>query len=162
MSKYSLVKLTLLIITLLSLITLSACYSTSDSQGSTDIDNENEGEIQMINIQVGDETLTATLVNNSSVDALVELLQEGPLTIDMVDYGNMEKVGPIGTTLPSNNSSITAQPGDLILYQGSALVIYYKPNSWNFTRLGSINDKTSEELLEILGSGDVQVTLSLT
>lgn len=79
----------------------------------------------------------------------------------MRDYGNMEKVGPIGQDLPRNDEPITTEAGDLILYQGNAFVIYYAPNSWNFTRLGKLNDITSEGLREILGSGGVTVVLSL-
>jgi hypothetical protein len=73
----------------------------------------------------------------------------------------MEKVGPLGMDLPRNDEQITAEAGDIILYQGSALVIYYAPNSWNFTRLGKINNVTAEELREILGDGNVTITLSL-
>ncbi|MCW3787293.1 cyclophilin-like fold protein [Plebeiibacterium sediminum] len=105
--------------------------------------------------------LTATLVDNSSVTALIELLKDGVLTIEMSDYGNMEKVGPIGTTLPRNDEQITTQPGDIILYQGSALVIYYAPNSWNFTRLGKIDNVFQNELKSILGTRDVSVKLEL-
>jgi len=112
-------------------------------------------------LQIGETALTATLADNSSVDALRELLTGGPLTIAMSDYANFEKVGPIGQSLPTNNEQITTEPGDLILYQGSSFVIYYAPNSWNFTRLGKINDVTAEDLREILGPGDVTVTLSL-
>ena len=115
-----------------------------------------------MNVIVGDTTFTATLADNSSAQALVELLQEGPLTIEMSDYGNMEKVGPIGQTLPANNEQITTEPGDIILYQSNSLVIYYDTNSWNFTRIGKINDVTQEELLDALGSGDVSVTFALS
>lgn len=73
----------------------------------------------------------------------------------------MEKVGSLGQDLPTNDEQITTEAGDLILYQGNSFVIYYAPNSWNFTRLGKINDVTAEELQEILGEGDVTVTLSL-
>ena len=112
-------------------------------------------------ITAGDTTFMATLANNSSVEALKELLAEGPLTIDMSDYGSMEKVGPIGTDLPRNDEQITTGAGDVILYQGNSLVIYYDTNSWNFTRIGKIEGVTGEELLEALGSGDVTVTFSL-
>jgi hypothetical protein len=118
-------------------------------------------EVNRMNIQIGDTVLTATLVENSSVDALREALSEGPLTVTMHDYGSMEKVGPLGMDLPRNDEQITAEAGDIILYQGSALVIYYAPNSWNFTRLGKINNVTAEELREILGDGNVTITLSL-
>ena len=73
----------------------------------------------------------------------------------------MEKVGALGRSFPRNDEQITTQAGDIILYQGNALVIYYAPNSWNFTRLGKIDDVTAEELKSILGDGNVTVTLSL-
>ncbi len=115
-----------------------------------------------IKITINNETeLTASMVENSSVAALMELLSEDYLTIEMSDYSNMEKVGLIGTTLPRNDEQITTEPGDLILYQGNALVIYYAPNSWNFTRLGKIDSITQQELIDVLGPGDVTVKLEL-
>ena len=114
-----------------------------------------------MNIKIGDKVLTATLVENASVDALKVALSEGPITVNMHDYGNVEKVGSLGMDLPRTDEQITTEPGDLILYQGNAFVIYYAPNSWNFTRLGKIDNVTSEELREILGAGDVTITLSL-
>lgn len=79
----------------------------------------------------------------------------------MSDYGNMEKVGPIGQSLPRNDQQTTTGPGDVILYQGNSLVIYYDTNSWNFTRIGKIENVTREELLSALGSGSVSVTFFL-
>lgn len=114
-----------------------------------------------IEIEVNGHTLTATLEDNSSAQALLELLNEGPITIEMQDYGNFEKVGSLGTTLPRNDEQITTQAGDLILYQGNQLTIYYDTNSWNFTRLGKIDNITQRELKEILGTGSVTATLSL-
>lgn len=112
-------------------------------------------------ITVGDKILTAVLADNSSADALKEILVSGPLTIDMSDYGTMEKVGPIGQSLPTNDEQITTAAGDIILYMGNSLVIYYDTNSWNFTKLGKIQDITQEELKEILGADNVAVTFSL-
>lgn len=118
-------------------------------------------EENVMKITVGDTTFTATLADNSSAEALKEMLMEGPLTIDMSDYGNMEKVGPIGKNLPENNEQITTEAGDIILYLGNSLVIYYDTNTWNFTRLGKINDVTQAELKEALGNGDVIVIFSI-
>ena len=112
-------------------------------------------------ITVGNRELTATLVANSSTEALKEWLRTGPVTINMRDYGNMEKVGSFGRNLPTNDERITTEPGDLILYQGNAFVIYYAPNTWSFTRLGKINGVTRQDLLAVLGEGNVTVTLSL-
>jgi hypothetical protein len=118
-------------------------------------------ETNQMKLQIGDIVFTATMADNSSVDTLMEMLEDGPIAIYMRDYANMEKVGSLGRSLPRNDEQITTTFGDLILYQGSALVIYYAPNSWNFTRLGRINDVTQDELKKVLGKGDVTVTLSL-
>ena len=123
--------------------------------------NTQENGNSALNITVNGTTLTAELADNSSAQALRELLAAGPRTIQMSDYGNMEKVGPLGQSLPTNNAQIDTQAGDIILYQGDQIVIYYDTNSWNFTRLGKINGATAQELRNILGSGDVSVTLSL-
>ena len=99
--------------------------------------------------------------NNSSADAFIELLKNGDVTVEMHDYGGFEKVGPLGTSLPRNDADITTSPGDVILYQGNQITIYYDVNSWNFTRLGKVQDVSKEELKSILGSGNVTVRFSL-
>lgn len=109
----------------------------------------------------GGKAFTATLVDNSSVQALLEHLAKGDIVVDMEDYANMEKVGSLGVSLPRNDRQTTTGPGDLILYQGHNFVIYYDTNSWSFTRLGKIDNATQAELKAALGKGDVRVTLSL-
>lgn len=127
----------------------------------TEADASKSTEQNEITITAGDTVFAAALADNSSGDALKELLVEGSLTIDMSDYGNMEKVGPIGKDLPTNDEDITTKAGDLILYQGNLLVIYYDKNSWNFTRLGKIEGVTGKELLDAFGDEDITVTFSL-
>ena len=109
----------------------------------------------------GNHTLTATLADNSSALAFYELLEKGPVTIKMTDYGNFEKVGPLGTKLPRNDTQITTQTGDIILYQGNQITIYYDTNSWNFTRLGKIDGVTKTELKRILSKGDVTAVFEI-
>ena len=94
-------------------------------------------------------------------ESFFEKLKNGNVKIEMKDYGNFEKVGPLGTSLPTNDESITTRPGDLILYQGNQITIYYDRNSWRFTRLGKVQGLTQAELKEILGDGNVEVTFSL-
>ncbi len=112
-------------------------------------------------IQVNDTVFTAKFEDHSSAEAFRTLLESGPLTVSMRDYGNFEKVGDLGQSLPQNDTSITTVPGDVILYQGDSITIYYDTNSWTFTRLGRIQNVTKEELVEALGSGDVTVVFSL-
>lgn len=129
-------------------------YNEQTDPSMENVEAEEGGETIMdhsMKITIGETTLTATLEDNSSAEALVEKLKEGDLTLDLEDYGNMEKVGGLGFSLPRNDRQIRTQAGDLILYQGDAFVIYYDTNSWNFTRLGKIDGVTGEELKEILG-----------
>ena len=114
-------------------------------------------------IYINDNKLEVTLDNNSSVDALVEILKTGDITYTANDYGNFEKVGNIGHNLPSNDEQIDTQAGDVILYQGNNICLYYGTNSWSFTRLGKINGYTSAEIRNLLGAGkgSVQVRISL-
>ena len=114
-----------------------------------------------ITSESGNHTLTATLTDNSSAVAFYELLQKGPVTISMHDYGSFEKVGSLGKTLPRNDTQITTSAGDIILYQGNQITIYYDKNSWNFTRLGRVDGKTQAELKQILGKGDVTAVFSI-
>ena len=118
-------------------------------------------ETQMIYAYIGDEALTILPSGNSSSDAFIALLQSGDVTVDMHDYGNFEKVGPLGTSLPRNDEPITTEPGDVILYQGNQITIYYDVNSWNFTRLGKVQDKTQEELKTFLDNNSVSIRFSL-
>ena len=127
-------------------------------------DNQNKTKMESNTIKLtleGGKTFTAILADNSSAKALQELLAKGNVTVKMEDYGNMEKVGPLGTALPRNDRPTTTGPGDIILYQGKYLVIYYATNSWNFTRLGKIDHVSGNELKTALGESDVTVTLSL-
>ena len=104
-------------------------------------------------------TYTATLADNPSAKAFAALLKDGPLTVSTRDYGNFEKVGSLGTELPRTDEQITTAPGDIILYQGDQITVYYAQNTWSFTRLGRIDDPSG--LLEALGSGDVEITFQL-
>lgn len=117
-------------------------------------------EESALKITVGEHVFLATFEDNSSAEEFRELLSQGPLTIEMEDYGGFEKVGPLGTELTRNDRQITTEPGDVILYQGNQITIYYGTNSWNFTRLARIDDPS--ELQEKLGSGSISVTFSLT
>lgn len=139
--------------------TQAAESQTPSGQSSPEVP-ERKGET-MIYAKIGDETLTIRPEENSSAEAFVALLQEGDLTVAMHDYGGFEKVGPLGTDLPTNDESITTEPGDVILYQGNQITIYYDTNTWRFTRLGRVQGMTADRLREVLGSGDPTVVFSL-
>ncbi len=112
-------------------------------------------------IVIGEHTLAVKMADNSSAKALLALLKDGDITVEARDYGSFEKVGALGAELPTNDEEITTQPGDVILYQGDKITVYYDTNSWSFTRLGKVQGVTAGELKEILGDGDVTMVLSL-
>ena len=130
----------------------------SSSAGST----SKVGEAPVkLKIHVNDTTFTATLNGNSSAKALVELLQKGDLTLDMEDFSNFEKVADLPVTLPRNDTPTDTDAGDLILYLGKRIVIYYDKNSWDFTPLGKIDNVNKKRLKQILGDGNATVTFSV-
>jgi hypothetical protein len=120
-----------------------------------------EEEQMQICITVGNEKLSAIPEDNSSAEAFIELLRESPMTIKMSDYAGMEKVGSLETSLPKNDTQMDVSPGDVILYQGNQITIYYGTNSWSLTKLAVIQDITGDKLLNMLGAGDVEVTFSI-
>lgn len=127
--------------------------------------NSESGKTTMNNdtfyISANGVTFSAVFAENSSAEAFRDLLSAGDVTVFSHDYGNFEKVGKLGTTLPQNDERITTIPGDVILYQGNQITVYYNINSWNFTRLGKIENASRDSLLDAFGESDVEITFSL-
>jgi hypothetical protein len=147
---------------IVAILLLSACSSDAASSTQPSQPESNKGSVPMkLKIHVNDTTFTATLADNSSATALKELLQKGDLTLDMEDFSNFEKVADLPTTLPRNDTQIDTDAGDIILYQGKSITIYYDKNSWNFTRLGKIDNVDKIRLKQILGNGNATVTFSV-
>ena len=144
-----------LIVSFVLFILSSVLFAAGNSMDKNTLD-----EKLIININ-GQTDLAATLYDNSSSRALVELLQKGAVTVKMHDYGSFEKVGPLGTSLPRTDTQITTEPGDIILYLGNQITIYYDTNSWNFTRLGKVDGVSQSELKQILGKGNVTTVFSV-
>ena len=115
-----------------------------------------------MNITINGKMVSCQLVDNSSTRTLLAQLEKGDITYEADDYGNFEKVGYIGFSLPQNNESITTTAGDVILYQGNNICLYYGTNSWSFTRLGKIEGMSKDEIKTFLnaGGGSVRITLS--
>lgn len=135
-----------------------------NSQNETEINDENvmiqgENKEMKINVIVNGITFTASLEQNEAVDALLDMMNEGPVTIDMQDYAGFEKVGDLPTSLPTQDQRIITQPGDIVLYQGNQIVMFYGTNSWSYTRLGHIDNLSGWQ--EALGNENVTTVLSL-
>ena len=105
--------------------------------------------------------VTVDWEDNASVEALRELCKNGSITIRMSMYGGFEQVGSIGTSLPREDVQTTTSSGDIVLYSGDQIVVFYGSNSWSYTRLGHITDSSGHSMEELLGSGNVSLTISL-
>ena len=155
-----------LIIIILSVILFATTACASENRSSKSSDKRDFSKMKMkIKIEItsenGSHTLTATLADNSSAHAFYKLLQKESVTIDMHDYGSFEKVGSLPSSLPRNDTQITTESGDIILYQGNQITIYYDTNSWNFTRLGRVDGVTKSELKQSLGKENVTAVFQL-
>ena len=121
--------------------------------------DEKEQTVMKMNVQIGDHTFTATLEDNQAVAELVAMMEEGPVTITLNDYGGFEKVGSLGRSLTTSNSQTTTTAGDIVLYNGNNIVMFYGSNSWSYTRLGKIDDLTG--WADALSGGSITAILTL-
>ena len=116
---------------------------------------------QMLCMKIGESTVSVDWEDNESVEALRALCREAPLTVSLSMYGGFEQVGPIGTSLPRSDVQTTTEAGDIVLYAGNQIVVFYGSNSWAYTRLGHIAGQSAADLAALLGQGDVSLTLWL-
>ena len=131
----------------------------SETEESNMLKNEAGSTMRLL---VGEKELSVNWEENESVDALSELVGGQPLSIQMSMYGGFEQVGAIGTSLPRNDVQTTTSTGDIVLYSGNQIVMFYGSNSWAYTRLGKVTDMSADEMTELLGNGDVTITLTRT
>ncbi len=119
---------------------------------------------QKMFITIDGQTQSVTLADNAATRALAEKLQQAPVTVTLNSSGGFEIWGALGFSLPTSNQQMTAQPGDIVLYNGSNICLFYGSNSWSYTRLGKIDGMTESELRTFLKAGEnnIRVTLSLT
>ena len=130
---------------------------------SSDNEMKAENMEQKMYITIDGQTQSVTLVDNSATRALVEKLRQAPISVTLNSSGGFEIWGALGFSLPTSNQQMTAQPGDVILYSGSNICLFYGSNSWSYTRLGKIDGLTESELRSFLKAGEsnISVTLSL-
>ena len=121
---------------------------------------EEKGTIGMT-LKINGKEVNVKWEDNGSVRALADLASEGPITIDTSLYGGFEQVGGLGTTLPNNDVNTTTEPGDIVLYNGNNIVVFFGTNTWAYTRLGHIEGKNEEELKTMLGSNSAVLTITL-
>ena len=136
---------------LIIILGLVACTAVS---GDDSIDD-------LVKVKINDAVFDVKLENNSATQELIKELKKGNITVNASEYGGFEKVGELGFSLPTNDENIGTNPGDIVLYQGDKISLFYGSHSWSYTKLGKIDNVGSNKLKEVLGSGDVTLEFSL-
>lgn len=136
---------------LIIILGLIACTAVSGDDSMDDL----------VKVKINDEVFDVKLENNSATQELVEELKKGNVTVNASEYGGFEKVGELGFSLPTSDENIGTNPGDIVLYQGDKISLFYGSHSWSYTKLGKIDNVDSNKLKEVLGFGDVTLEFSL-
>ena len=134
-----------------------AADTSPESKPEPQMTDEEKTDMQL---KIGDTEVPVTWEENDSVNALREIVKEEPLTIQMSMYGGFEQVGPIGQDIVNDDAQTTTSAGDIVLYSGDQIVVFYGSNSWSYTRLGHA-DLSQKEMEDLLGNGDVKLTLQM-
>lgn len=147
------------ILMILAAMLLTCCSSDSEAKAEN---NSTNNMNQTLYITIGGVTKTATLVDNAATRELVGRLQEAPVTVTLNSSGGFEIWGSLGFSLPTSNEQVNAQPGDIVLYNGSNICMFYGTNSWSYTRLGKIDGLTESELRTFLKAGESNISVTLS
>ncbi len=151
--------------TLLSVIAVSVLFGCSTpaegtvAAGQSETEETKEEEKEMI-LKIDGVTVPVTWEENDAVAALREAVQKEPLDIQMTMYGGFEQVGQLGFSLPAEDEPTDTEAGDIVLYTGNMIVIFYGTNSWDYTRLGHVDNRTEQEMQELLANGNVRLTVA--
>ena len=131
-----------------------------ESENEAELNETESNEEDEMKLVIGDTEVSVSWERNAAVANLEEAVNEEPIVIEMSMYGGFEQVGSIGRNLTRNDKQTTTAPGDLVLYNGNQLVVFYGSNSWSYTRLGKIQNLSEAELEELLSNGDVTITIT--
>lgn len=124
-------------------------------------DTKEEEAEKMLKLYIDDQEISVVWEDNETVKALSELASQGTVTINTSVYGGFEQVGPIGQSLPRNDVQTETGPGDIVLYSGNQIVVFFGSNSWSYTRMGHIENLSAQELTRLLNKSNVNIRISV-
>ena len=134
----------------------------NEISNNTIVEHKIDENMNTVYIKVNNNVLNVELEKNSAAIELKERLKNGDIVVNTHEYGGFEKVGNLGFSLPREDTNISTSAGDIVLYQGNQISLFYNSNSWSYTKLGKIQNVSSNELKDILGNGDVTIIFTLS
>lgn len=163
---YILKKFFILLMVFVLVMSFTACENETQSNSSEpisvarkDTEEAEDMTVMKMSVTIGEQSFTVTLENNSATHEFVKMMEKERVSIDMDDYSGFEKVGSLGKSLPTDNRKMTTQAGDIVLYSGNQIVMFYGSNSWDYTKIGRIDDLSGWE--DALGTGNVTAVFSI-
>lgn len=151
----------IIILAAIMIIVFSSCGGQDTPVSSAGSDRSEISSPQQLKLRIGDTIVQTEWENNESVEALRDMVKSEPLRISTSMYGGFEQVGELGKELPSNDEQMETRAGDIVLYSGNQIVLFYGSNTWEYTKLGKITGMSREELEKLLGKEDTTITLEM-
>ena len=147
-----------IIIVALSANVICACSVQTNASANTSTNVQSKGEINM-KLLIDNVEVTVDWENNESVQQILSIASNSDIIVNMHRYGGFEQVGELGHNIVSNNMQITTEPGDIVLYNGNNIVVFFGNNSWSYTKLGKIKGKSLNELKTLLDKSSVVINI---
>lgn len=123
--------------------------------------NGDDSMNNQVQVKINDNVFDVKLEDNSASKDFIKELKKGNVTVNASEYGGFEKVGNLGFLLPTSDEKVDTTPGDIVLYQGDKISLFYGSHSWSYTKLGRLVNVDSDKLKEVLGSGNVTLEFIL-
>lgn len=123
--------------------------------------NGDDSMNNQVQVKINDNVFDVKLEDNSASKDFIKELKKGNVTVNASEYGGFEKVGNLGFLLPTSDEKVDTTPGDIVLYQGDKISLFYGSHSWSYTKLGRLVNVDSDKLKEVLGSGNVTLEFGL-
>lgn len=132
--------------------------ATDENETAAAMEDRMEQENELI-LSVNGTPLNVIWENNDTVDELIAYAQNEKIVVDTTLYGGFEQVGSLPQSFSRNDVQMTTAPGDIVLYSGNQLVVFFGSNSWSYTTLGHIEGLSEQELSELLGADTAVVKI---
>lgn len=159
----------LLILSLCMILVISGCNSsddrvnqTNDSEKSLRVSSESESKmIEDVNIKLylNDKEVEVIWENNAAIEEIFKDVKNNDLIVEMSMYGGFEQVGDLGKRYTQNDKQITTKSGDIVIYGGDKIVVFYGSNTWEYTKLGKINE-SEYTITNLLSKENIELKIS--
>lgn len=121
---------------------------------------KSEPQVKRLTVSINGETVNVSWEENETVTEILEYAENGAITVNTTVYGGFEQVGSLPKSFSKNDVQMTTVPGDIVLYSGNQLVVFFDSNSWSYTKLGHIN-LPEDKLKELLGGNSAVIELKV-